>query len=679
MKTPALPRTRLLAMTACVLVAPTAWSAWPDTTWQLNQSKSRFECAFCTQGDEEYKTSYHSALRTMDQWVSNELQAISQWMSAMGFMAPALPATPGPYYVYPERNRSEAVQEILAGRLASYHPDDGIELNYESFIAPLKAGGRYDDDSARDNAVTLAHEVYHGVQASLDTMETEQPNWHSEGMPEAVGRAWEKKRNGDVYFARSDYSQPLHKPEDIYSRAHFFYMLGKDLGSSPHVAYFKDLDQPAFKDGHDGLNWIDTFLTGRLAPLADYYPRFIAAHAITAHYFSEDDEQRYQAGEFSPATDVTPDQDTDVQIDAQPRSIQPIAAHYTPASPGFSGAWDEIDDADRIYANLLSIHEADRIADSRLIIDRSLIPQGERYADLVYAAAGRFDPPLHVRITNVAQTPTESKTQQVRLRMESARVTIGLPSCMRPGQTEPVHIDGPLTDAEKSRLFLDGASRIQVSAGKILPDLSYTAPTASQTVRVSLNVPTLDNRSKRIQLPPIKVHDKGCMIRLKMAGLTITHDPAKDYVEFKAADMPHTLYLKGNDVAIHDGSWQAMPPMVKDLMLNSMRTGVAQSMAALPPTMRDDFHMHNMPRVFSQRFSWNTVRQATGPDGKPARRQASACPGQDTGCTKTTIMSGGTPMELIFHSDGSPARVMIPGAPFDFEYGGFNIGLPPGW
>lgn len=625
--------------------------------------------------------AYHSKLDIMDAWVTSELGSVSRWMSDMGYLQPKLPVIPGPFYVYPNRNRSDAAQRILAGRLGSYHPDDGIELNYQAFITKIAPDGTYNQTTQRDNSVTLAHEVYHGVQAALGTMQDEQ-TWYSEGMPEAVGRAWEAQRYQSPHFTKSDYSLPLHQPDDVYARAHFFYHLGKDLQSSPPVAYFKDLDRPAANDGHGGLVWIDGFLTDHIGPLAEYFPRFIAEHAVTARHFSDEDEIRSAAKDYSPATEVMPGSETDVYIDTDARLVTPIAAHYAEASPVFNGDWASVDDAERIYVNILSIHEADRPDDTRLIVDKTLIPRDERYTDLVYAATGNYDPPLHVRVTNVAQDPKTTAEQSFRLRLETARISIQMPTCMGVGQSEPIVIEGPLSDDEKLRFFAQGAAKIQASAGKISSDLNFTAPNSKQTVTLSVTVPTLDNGTKRIELPSIRIQNtkKDCMIRLTMGKeVIVTYSPDGDYAEFKSPGVAQVMYMKENDFAYYEGGWQPIPPMMKNMMLNSLRAGVTKSIATNPPEFRDDFQMHNMPRVFSERFSWRKVRNAPAADGGKLKRRPAPCPDQNKGCTSADIRSDGAVIQTIFNSDGTPARVMIPGSPFTFEYGGFNMRRPPGW
>lgn len=662
------------------------WGKWDNTAWKLNESKSRFECALCTEDDKKYMHGYHATLKTMDKWVRPELEAISRWMSSMGYLQAKLPAIPGPFYVYSPRNRSEAAVQILGSRLGSYHPDDGIQLSYDAFIGKIGQKRTYDEAAQRDNSVTLAHEVYHGVQAALGTMQDEkaESTWYSEGMPEAVGRAWEAKRHGSAHFSRSDYSQPLHEPDDVYSRAHFFYRLGEDLRASPPVEYFKELDRPTANDGHQGIVWIDTYLRGVHKPLAEYFPDFIAKHAITARYFSEADEARSAKKQYSVVTEVAPGAAESVHLDDNARHVEPVAAHYAEVSPVFNGDWSPINDADRIYATILSIHDPERPDDARLIVDRALIPQGERYIDLVYASTGNYDPPMRARVTNVAQDPKSSAGQSFRLRLETANVQIRPPVCMSPGQNVPIEIDGPLSDAEKQQLFAQGPSRIKASAGKIEPDLSFTAPKSKQTVTLTVTVPTLNEGTRRIELAPVKVQDSdGCMIRVTINdAIVLTYTPDGNYVEFKPPKHATAMYIQPYDFAMYDQKdqeWMPLPPMMKAMIMSTMQSAIAEGIASTPPEFRGRIEMHNFPLVFSDVFSWKNMYKSPDPKGGKLKQRPASCPNGKSGCTSVDVRSGSKALKTIFNKDGSPALVELRGATFLFDYGHFDIRRPPGW
>lgn len=508
MKTPLIVSALIVASTAPV------HAEWANTEWALNERKSSYECVPCTAANREYLDTYTILLEEMAALIAPELNEISQWMSSMSYRQAKLPATPGPFYVMSPRDRSDEAQEVLAGRLASYKSHDGIQLSYSSFITPLWAGGNYDRDIMIDNSTTLAHEIYHGVQtAMVPGEEEEQPTWFSESTPEAVGRAWAELKYGELVFNTSDYSQPLHQPANIYNRDHFFYRLGEMLKSDPAVAYLGDLDANSGRDGHDGLQWLDTFLKSNNelqikeaeGALATVYPRFIAAYAQDDAFFGSSDGKKSLSTHVEPGIAMADD------ADEKPRQIEAVAATYAKMEGLFTGTWSGMDDQDRIYVNIVSVDQAERSDETRLIVGSTLVPQGERYITPVYAEAGEPNKPLHVRVTNVAKTPYESAPQHVRLKLETAQISIPLPACMAKGREFDMTILSPLTGPELQGVLGSGLSGLRVSAGKLSADLgTYTAPDKAQDVYFSLTLPTIDGTTKEVRLNPVEVSDS-CM------------------------------------------------------------------------------------------------------------------------------------------------------------------------
>ncbi|AML51708.1 hypothetical protein [Falsihalocynthiibacter arcticus] len=503
-----------LIVCAFIVASPSPlYAEWDNTEWALNELKSVYKCGFCLVADEEYRDIYAIRLPKMEAIVTLELNEISEWMSSIPFRQADLPNNPGPapYYVISPRGRDDRVQEILASRAASYHPSDGIELNFSNFISPLWDGGAYDRDIMIDNSTTLAHEIYHGVQSAMVPGEEEHPpTWFTESTPEAVGRAWAESKHGELFFNDKDYAQPLHNPDNIYNRDHFFYYLGDILQSEPTIAYLGDLDAKSGHDGHDGLLWLDTFLKGRDelktgaagVGLAEVYPRFIAAHAPDNTYFGSSD------GEKQLSTSIAAGASSANDADVPPRHIEAVATTYAKMSGVFTGTWSGMDGQDRIYVNIVSIDQAERKDETRLIVGSILVPKGERYLTPVYAEAGEPKNPMHVRVTNVAETPYESTSQKVNLKLETAQIAIPLPTCMSQGREFELTIISPLAGAELQGLLGPGLSELRVSAGTLSADLStYTAPDREQDVYFSITLPTIDGTTKEVLFKPVEVSD----------------------------------------------------------------------------------------------------------------------------------------------------------------------------
>lgn len=505
---------------------------WDNTQWALNERKSSYECVPCTQANRKYLETFVTRRSEMEAIVTPELNEISEWMSSLAFTQAKLPSNPGPYYVLSPRGRSPEAQNVLASRSASYKSTDGIELNFENFISPLWDGGAYDRATMIDNSTTLAHEIYHGVQtAMVPGEEEENATWFTESTPEAVGRAWAELKYGELIFNESDYAQPLHDPDNIYHRDHFFYYLGELLNSDPAIAYLGDLGAKSGYDGHDGLLWLDTFLNSRDdlntgdtgSGLASVYPRFIASYAQDAAFFASSD------GSDSLVTLVAPGALSAGDADERSRQIAAVATTYARMEGIFTGAWSGVDDQDRIYVNIVSVEQADRKDEVRLIVGSTVVPVGERHISTVYAEPGAPQTPRHVRVTNVAETPFESAPQEVRLKFETAQIAIPLPSCIARGREFDLSILSTLTSEELQRVLGTGLSQLRASAGTISPDLStYTAPDREQKVRFSVTLPKIDGTTTEVQFKPIKVSDS-CTPPL-VGNMVVTFDgELRDY------------------------------------------------------------------------------------------------------------------------------------------------------
>lgn len=646
---------------------------WANTEWVLDQTRSAYACTFCSPEDLAYATAHKSALTAIQASVAPELRAISEWMSSMSFVQANLPTAPAPFFVVALRGRPDTFKENLLRSVASYESSTGIELSYKAFITNLSPDGTYSPDTMLENSTTLAHEVYHGVQRAQHPKGPDD-TWFSESVPEAVGRAWANKKYGTLAFNAPDYTRPLHKPDGIYDRDHFFYYTGEMLAAHPTISYVKELDAESGYDGHDGLQWLDNFLTQKSAPLADFYPQLIASYAPTAAYFSATDRADATAKTYSPKTEIPTGTPSVTKIDSEPRQILGVATTYTEAAAHFSGAWSALDDQDRIYVNILKIHEAERMNEARLIVSSTLVPQGGRYLSPVFADQGTMKTPLRTRVANVAQTPYNSSPQAVRLSLETAQVNFTLPACLSAGQTVPIEIDGPLTTAEAARLFGSGPARLRPSAGTLNADFTYTAPAGAQTVSFSLTLPTIGDGTHRVKLAPITISPKGCMVRMRAGRSVMTYSAEPEYVEAGDTKSKSAMYFNADDMATFDkGGWKKIPAQAKAMLLGRMRKSIALGKAT------DGFQMHNMPKTFSTRFSWAELRRTTAPGGGKPQRTPAPCPDAGTGCSTTTFLIEGHPVPVVFDASGQPLRVTLEGQNFTFEYGGFDIRRPPGW
>ncbi len=662
------------------LGATSLHAQWSNTEWKLNEEKSTYTCYYCTGTQKAYRDQNKWGLEHMEKWVSPELERISRWMSSMSFKEAKVDKTPFPYYTLPLMDRSKAALTVLGERAASFGTYDGIELSYDEFIDDLQEDGTYSDSAVIENSITLAHEVYHGVHMALHPAdETKDATWFSESVPEAVGKAWAFEKYGVVQFNPTDYALPLHAPENHYRRDHFFYYLGEMLQSKPTMAYLTELDKESGFDNHDGLMWLNDFLKskGENIGLASFFPRFIARHAPDQKYFGTTSTGRSLQTKVAPGVPVV------TKVDLEPRQIKEVAAIYTKAGARFTGDWSHLADPDRIYVNTLTIDKAERMQEARLIVNSDVVPKNDRYVQPIFAANSDAAKPLHTRVTNLADVPQDSTPQKISLAMETARVEISLPACMEVGQTLPLTINSPLTDEEVARVFGSGPAKLRASAGKIDGNVTnYTAPDKAQTVTFSLNIPTVEGSSKKVVLPPVNVSAKGCMVQLRAGEAVLTYNAAPEFTEFSSPGRSERIYFKADDIAMYNGSWTPIPAQMKAMMLGKMTGNITESIGSGPSGILnedDEFGIHNMPKIFSERFSWSNLRNTRAMDGSNPKREPAPCPDTSKDCTTITFSMDGHAVPVVFDGSGRPVTVNFAGQIMGFHYGGFNIKRPPGW
>lgn len=681
-----LPIFATFSIAAFALTSQPARAEWANARWVLNEEISFVNCyGFCSKEQIADNAARRPLVESMAAKVKPELDAISEWMSSMSFAQARVPTTPGEFFVFPLRGMSAENLKLLGGSVASFTPNAGMELSDAAFIAPLAADGSYSRAQEIENSTTLAHELYHGVQAALRPPESD-PTWFSESMPEAVGRAWAYKRHGQLEFNPQNYEEPLHEPGNPYNRDHFFYMLGQDLNAKPRVAYFVDLEKETGRDGAGGLIWIDTFLASRnRTSLAAYYPQFIARHADSAKSFGENAKARSDAKQFSPQTKIAAGETGAVARDTEPRSIAKVAAIYTDSGPEFTGDWGTVDDDQRIFVNLLSLYKADRPDDARLIVGPKVIEPGERHVASVYAMTGKTTKPMIVRVSNVARIAQDSAPQAVTLELQTQQVTFGLPACLQAGKTAQITIEGPLTAEENAKMFSTGPSRLRASAGKIDGSFMFTAPGTAQKVTISLSLTDPMGKSHRVKLPSIDITSGGCMVRMTAGDNDMTYVPDGDYSEANVRREGVAMYLKENDIALYRGGWQNIPAQGKAMMVGMMN----KTMMVGVPSFFDDGHpekgnmeawkTHRMPKIIAERFAWHNLRNAKGPNGSPPTRKAAPCPNGGSGCSATTIVAEGNTVSITFDDAQRAIQVSQNGTLVTFGYDGYDVRRPPGW
>ncbi|MBI1417778.1 MAG: hypothetical protein GC146_11195 [Limimaricola sp.] len=656
------------------LLPSLAHADWPALDWRMTIQGDKPNCIACGPAEQAQFDADKPKYAAVREWTTREIREISDWMGSFGFPAPVLSAD-GPRLYVQNPSTYLSADKTFWPKTAGFYSKGPIFLNYEYFFnAATTAAVPFASDVLIENTDTLAHELFHGVQQATGFYASPE-DWYREGMPAAVGIGWTGHKYTPYVFWAGNYTEPLHTPSDPYSRGEFFYFLGKDLGARDGIDYLVPLLAANPADGAHGLIWFDNGLAARGTRLSEAYPQFIANHATGPQNFGLPagvgeiaPRPRVMAGDLSAA-------------DRRERNVAEVAADYSDVSPEFVGDWAMVEDKDRFYATVISIPEADRIEDLRLIVGTRVLPGKARFLAPMRAEPGRMRQPFNVRVSNVADAPATTAPQTYVLRAETAKIALVLPACVEPGKTLPIEVESPLDKADIDEIltFAD----LRASAGSIGPGPSFTAPSAAQTVKVRVTAPGLDGVGRTLEMGEIEV-SANCMVQMKMRDVVATYTARDDFTEFSIPSEGVKMYLKPNDVAVREGGrWVPFPPGAKAMFLpkmSAMATG-AMGGTLLDPvagTGLEEFSMARMPPIYAERFSWGNLRHGLFDDGPPTRTR-SPCADGTPGCAATAFVAQGVPVNVLFDKALRPTVLTFPEVTVTFAYGAFPIGRPPGW
>ena len=435
---------RSLAVAALCAALPHQGTAQTGpVTWELDKNLSEYRCKVnCTAERQAYKDLYDAALKRVADMAKPELDAISVWLSKLGFHRGYYPRTPSPFYTRPDFDGHVARGPGVApdsSTVAAYSAQLGMELKYGAFIhrmATITALSQADMDSM---VVTLAHEVYHAIQAGYHGKPKSRGKvWFVEGTAEAVGAAWAEKRGLPGRLTEGDYHKPLHLPEFTYARGKFFYNVGHDLDSKDTIQYLTELEPKAPPRSDDGLNWFNDFITLKRAPLHEYYPSYIAKYGYKVEDFGDAALTNHNADKWEPRTQTSAGEL--VTKDRTTRQVAQIAAEYTEVGAEFIGDWGSIPEEDRIFVNAIRISDAKVPDAAHLVVGKAVIEAGKRHIKAFHATSGKMEAPEIVRVVNIAEDLQAVKPQQIEIELTTQNLRIALPTCLKPGdahQLEP--------------------------------------------------------------------------------------------------------------------------------------------------------------------------------------------------------------------------------------------------
>lgn len=677
------PSTSVMAATVFALISlpfltGTAVAEFP--TWEFMEESSELQglgpnVEFRRRSDIERYELEQTILPIVENWVERELAGISDWMEGLSFREPVVTNRPARVAI---GNLIDAVGEY------DHLSEINIRLNYDDFLTPMGQNGSYPTEVEIDNRETLAHELYHGVQAQFPGFiaSSGESTWYSESMPEAIGAEYtgQDPRLGN-------YEEPLHEPSDPYGRGEFFLGLGKYFGLTTRIEYFMELEEFGNivnpEDGHHGLVWVNEYMESRGLSLSSYFPQFINEHIDSRAYFPSytadhtyiDLESEVSAGQVN-------------AFAYEQFFVRGVAAQYFQAGTTFIGNWNPIPDERRIFVNIITIDDAEDASALSFMVYRSLYDASDRHVSAVYAAPVEGARPLPVRVVNISGNPEESEDQEVQFELETAAVEVILPACMEPGESIPLEFEGPISRAEAVRMFSSFEASMSVSAGQLDGNLIYTAPLSEQTITVTAHIPDGARALHSVELPPVIVAEDGCMVRMSAGSdLIVTYAPGgnRAYSEFLVPTESVGMYLSESDVALFEGGWQPIPPQARPMIVNMFNTNINAQVGPVfdlghpAAGSMSDFQIHRFARIFSERFEWNNIALVPSPTGGTAVRLPTPCIYSLENCTTAEFISDGVVFRVVFDRWLRPERLTTSGIVLDFEYGVFNIRRPPGW
>jgi hypothetical protein len=241
-------------------------------------------------------------------------------------------------------------------------------------------------------------------------------------------------------------------------------------------------------------------------------------------------------------------------------------------------------------------------------------------------------------------------------------------------RNQPTHTNREIAD---NKLWFTG--------GTVSDDHVYTAPAGAQAVVGGLDVSQLDGSQTTVKLGHFVIAPKGCMIQMRAGPTEMTYTFDGEYTEFRDSGTGNAMYMSRVDMAGYENGWLRLPAQAKTMIMGKMDQNISREMGSVDRLIRDryDFHISQMPKSMSLRFSWPFLSVgAKGLDGKTLKEKKADCPAWSgtSKCTQTVVSIEGNAVPVTFNGAGQPLIVkFFDGNTFEFEYGNFSIRRPSGW
>lgn len=614
------------------------------------------------------------------------LLEVRDWYDEAGLLPSALPIESGSRTVY-------------------YYAEDPCDASLacvtdltRTMIRFGRASAESPDDEMRS---TAAHEWFHTAVTSDDA--SDELSMLSEAMAEAVGQAFAWP--GNLRLDPPPRDLALDKPflmgeEDAnsltgggYEKAPYFRYAGRELGADHEIGYLRDYMDRLEDDGLHGMTYLyDGPLSG--APFDELFPRFVAelnqpeSDRNDSQYndYYDDGGDPSGSGKIEgipwPVGDVDAPQPREIELPVEKHAARPLLINPITAQLG------EREPRDRLVVAEVEIEDAGgtvAVDDHLHLVYEHRALEGGDHRWLMRLDDENEGPFL--RIVNAAPQPENAERRSVKFEASMDPVTVDLPPCVKKGDRAEISFAGASLDRVENFEFRASDGRVEGTTFIAPPrtgDVDIELALESQITRSQSGSIRPDRRpEKTADLGSIPVVEDACMVRMQVVGAPVqaTYTAEGDYTEYEMEGGAQRMYAREGDIAMYvasEGGWINMPPGLRKMMMGSL--GELPLGGAVPGGSVTPAGMHDLPRRMPEHLGWERVlsredqlmEQGGSIDPVP-------CPIDGEHCVAVTTTEG----RLIYDDARRLVELRVEGdgdeGVIQWDYGGWDIGIPPGW
>ena len=718
---------RRLAMALAVVATPVVATAqdactratttgWDSINWQATVFRG-IEIAEL-QNDEKLK-AHHETLSAL---LKRSFPEAVRYFQSKGFPAPSL-CTDVAFYIDYERDAADTAHYASsAGQIGVRGRRTGLGKDFLNVLPTADGTGLTMGDFLY---VVIAHEMFHAIQhgqSPIGDPRSAGTTWIVEGTANAAGVGYAQSRGLDAAALQLTgweprYDLPLHRPEDDplsqhrilsrtldplggytdwdedaerltlapYSRGHFFFHLGRDLGADDGASWLATAYTDKVADGVNGLRWLDGVLAERgEGGLADYFPKFIARHAGNREMFSP-----AVRAEARWSVTLQPGTSQITRRIVAPVAATPVVVDLTLDGPD-GVYWVE---QDVVSPTPLALHT---------VVGKQVIPYGERYGRIMEPGDAQWV----TRVVNVQRgAPWVTQQQWFELSVQATPFTIDA-MCAGPGDLVQIGLESGAA-ADIAARIADGQMRWQISGGAQTGPMEIRAPASPGAHELHLEIKQ-DTGWASYPVGTVNVNPNGCMVRLLFPEGQghATYVPDGNYTEFVGSDGTRA-YFREADLAIWvpGQGWIALPADQKAMIAESLTVSPFDTIGLDPEEIALERAQNHLPLMMAEVFSISAIQAAQGNLGSAVFRNAQTggvfadnpagprpsapldrspvpCPQATAqGCTRSQVQLAGVHFADITHDAlGRPVIVAFsPEASFGLDYETHDVQRPPGW